>query len=101
MTIEKEADDHEIIDEMEDSNKNEQDEDSDGTIEPDDSDNEREDSDNEEEEYKKRRILFVKYFQESLLMTRGPVHHKSRSHIIQLVSFQTFVSNAAVPMLPK
>lgn len=48
--LENEANDHEIIDEVDDSNENEQDEDSDGTIEPDDSENEKEDSDNNEEE---------------------------------------------------
>ena len=43
-------------------------------IEPEDSDNENEDSDNNEEEgHEKRRILFVKYFQESLLMTPSQV----------------------------
>ena len=40
---------------------------------------------------RKRRILFVKYFQESLLMTCDPVHRKLRSHTTLLVSFQTFV----------
>jgi hypothetical protein len=92
--LENEADDHEIIDEVDDSNKNEQDEDLDGTIEPEDSDNEKEDS--EEEEHEKRRILFVKYFQESLLMTRGPVHHKLKNLTIQLEFIQTFALNVEI-----
>src|SRR5947209_16910467 len=48
--LENEANDHEIIDEVDDSNENEQDEDSDGTIEPDDLENEKKDSDNNEKE---------------------------------------------------
>ncbi|CAG8733643.1 12884_t:CDS:2 [Rhizophagus irregularis] len=66
-TCENEVDDYEIIDEVDSSNINEQDEDSDGTIEPKDSDNEKEDSDNnEEEEYEKKedsiREIFSRVF---------------------------------------
>ena len=59
MMTENEADDHEIIDEVDDSNKNEQDEDSDGTIEPEDSDNEKEDSEEEEHEKKEDSICEI------------------------------------------
>jgi hypothetical protein len=50
---------------------------------------------------RKRSILFVKYFQESLLMTRGPALRKLRNYTTWLEFIWTFVSNAEVLKLLK
>ncbi|POG68680.1 hypothetical protein GLOIN_2v1504893 [Rhizophagus irregularis DAOM 181602=DAOM 197198] len=48
-----------------------------------------------------QKILSRNCFQESLLMTHGPVHHKWRSHTFQLVSTRTFVLNVGIQTLIK
>lgn len=84
------AEDDDRADDQEDMQEENEDADSDIN---DESDN---DTINNDKEIDNTEDFIWELFQEYLLMTHGPAHHKWESHIIQLVSIQMFVLNVKI-----